>query len=83
MFFSANPALGLFIRPSAEDFAHAISHILKTPEDFFSDDLRKLRHSFIKKSYDRKSIMETTMKALLERVQRNDTLNYMRNRDHG
>lgn len=83
MFFSANPALGLFIQPSVSDFTRSLSHILENTEDMFSDDLRKLRHSFIKRNYDRKSIMETTMKALLKRVQRNNTLNYMRNRDYG
>jgi glycosyltransferase involved in cell wall biosynthesis len=67
MFFSANPALGLFIHPTVDDFARSLNHILETTEDLFSDNLRKLRHSFIKRNYDRKSIMETTMKALLER----------------
>ena len=74
VFFSANRVLGLFVQLSANDFARSFSHILETAGDLFSDDLRKLRHSFIKKDYDRKSIMKTTMKALLERVQHNDTL---------
>ena len=82
MFFSANPALGLFIQPSASDFARSLCPILKTTKDLFGDDLRKLRHSFIKRNYDRKSIMKTAMKALLERVQ-HDTLNCTRNRDYG
>ena len=70
MFFSANPALGLFVQPGANDFARSFSRILESTEDLFSDDLRKMRHSFIKENYDRKNIMETTMKALLERVRR-------------
>lgn len=83
MLFSSNPTLGLFIPPSANNFARSCSHVLESAEDLLSDDLRKLRHSFIKENYDRKSIMKTTMKALLERVQHNDTLNCMGYHDGG
>lgn len=66
--FSANPNLGLFILPNTKNFALYINRMLKKKEYFFSDTLRKLRHTFIKENYDRRSIMETAMKYLLKRV---------------
>ena len=77
-FFSVNPALGSFVRPDSENFALSFRYSLDSTENLFSDNFRKLRHSFIKRNHDRKSIMKTTMKALLERLQHNDTLNYKR-----
>jgi len=67
-FFSNDPALGLFIRPRAEDFARSLGQVLKTTEDLFGDDSRKLRYLFVRRSYDRRSIMNTAMKTLSERL---------------
>ena len=66
--FSGDPTLGMFVYPSAKDFALSVSDILRKGEYLFSDGLRKSRHSFIRKDYDRRNIMETAMKDLLERV---------------
>lgn len=81
-FFSANPALGSFIRPSVEDFAVSVGNILKIREELLGDDLRESRHSFIEKNYDRRSVMKTAMKGLLERVQSNVNVNCIQDRDN-
>jgi len=79
--FSGSPAFGSFIQPSAGDFAASISGILKTKENLFSENLRKLRHSFIERNYDRKTIMKTAVKALLESLKSNADVNCIQNRD--
>lgn len=73
--FSDNPSLGMFIHPSAKDFALSLGHIMKKREKLSSDALRKSRHSFIKENYDRRNTMETAMKDLLKRVYLVRTLN--------
>lgn len=78
-FFSVDPALGLFVRPGAENFALYLSDLLKDKEDLLSDDLRKLRHSFIRENYDRTDIMKKAMNFLIERVQSNNKVNCIRN----
>lgn len=65
--FSGNPALGSFIPPSAKDFAVSMSHMVNRGKDLLADDLRKLRHSFIERCYDRKAIMKNAMKTLRRR----------------
>jgi len=73
--FSDNLSLGMFIYPTAKDFALSLDHIVKKREHSFSDALRKSRHSFIRENYDRRKIMETAMKNLLKRVYLVRTLN--------
>jgi len=67
-FFWDNPTLGMFIHPSAKDFAVSMNSISRKREYSFSDALRKSRHLFIRENYDRKNTMETAMKDLLKRV---------------
>ena len=67
-FFSDHPALGSFIRPRSSDFTRLLSGISRTSEDLFGCDMRKLRHQFIKKNYDRKAIMRKAMKVLSDRT---------------
>ena len=80
-FFSANPALGLFIRPNAKDFALSVGNILKVRGDLLGDDLRESRHSFIEKNYDRRAVMKVAMKDLLERVQSSVNAKCFQNRN--
>jgi glycosyltransferase involved in cell wall biosynthesis len=79
--FSAYTTLGLFIHPSAYDFAFSLEHILKNEDDWFSEDMRKFRHSFIKGNYDRNIVMKRAMKALVDCVQCNVNLSRIQSRD--
>lgn len=79
--FSDNPAFGLFIHPSAKNFAVSVRHVLKKGKNLFSGDLRRLRHSFVEKHYNRKAIMKKAMKTLLECVEGTVNLSCIQNRD--
>jgi glycosyltransferase involved in cell wall biosynthesis len=70
-FFSANPALGSFTPLSAKDFVVSLDHVLKTKENILNEDLRKYRHSFIERHYDRKAIVKKAMKITLKHVEDN------------
>ncbi|MDH5459796.1 MAG: hypothetical protein OEW71_02015, partial [Candidatus Bathyarchaeota archaeon] len=80
--FSDNPAFGLFTHPSAKDFAVSMSDVLEKGENLLSGDLRKLRHSFVEKHYDRRAIMKKAMKTLLERVEGTVDLSCIKNHDN-
>jgi len=77
--FMNNPKLGMFICPIAGDFGLSMSHVLRKGQHLFNDSLRKSRHSFIRENYDRKTIMETAMQALLESMQRGNISNCAEN----
>jgi len=63
-FFSNNPYLGLFTRPSVEDFVHVLSQVVKESGRLFGDDYRRLRRSFIMENYDRRKTMMGAIKKI-------------------
>jgi len=63
---SSHPYLGLFTQPTIEGYVKALSQIVKNQESFLSDDMKNLRHQFIKDNFDRRKIMLKAMQALLD-----------------
>lgn len=67
LFFSPNPNLGLFTKPSVEGFAQAFRQVAENAETLFAYGLRAFRHSFIRENYDRQNIMKKAMTTLFEK----------------
>jgi len=65
---SANDALGMFVSPSVENFVKAFRLVSENTEDFLSEDLKSLRHSFIRENYDRQNMMRKAVDMLFSRV---------------
>ena len=63
-FLSQNTNCGIFIRPRVDDFVRVFLNVVENAEGLFENNCRKLRHSFVKESYDTKKIMARAMARL-------------------
>ena len=63
---SVHPSLGLFTQPTVERFVHAFSQVVKEADIFLSEEMKSLRHRFIKENFDRKKTMMKAMKNVLD-----------------
>jgi len=64
---SSNAKLGTFVLPTRENFVEAFKFV--SENDFLlGEDMRALRHSFIRENYDRQYIMRKAMDALFGNV---------------
>jgi len=64
-FFSANPNLGFFTLPTAHNFVSVLLQVIEKAEDLLRDDRRGFRYRFVKKNFDRQTIMTKTAHVLL------------------
>ena len=65
---SSNAELGMFVLPSVENFAKAFRFVSEGGGDSLSEDLKSLRHSFIRENYDRRNTMEKALNTLFTAV---------------
>jgi glycosyltransferase involved in cell wall biosynthesis len=63
-FFSKNTNCGVFVEPTATDYADTFLEIAESGEDLFDGDNRELRHLFIEENFDSRKIMLYAMDRL-------------------
>lgn len=63
-FFSENSYLGMFTQPSVEGYVQAFRQFVQNTCGLFNERFRAMRHSFIRKNYDRQTVMKKAMKTL-------------------
>lgn len=65
---SSNAELGMFVLPGVENFVKAFRFVSEGGGDSLSEDLKSLRHSFIRENYDRQNTMKKAMSTLFTDV---------------
>lgn len=63
---SKYPNLGVFTQPTVEGFAGAFSKIIGDAQAFLGEEMKSLRHRFVKEKFDRKKTMMKAMETLLD-----------------
>jgi len=64
--FSTSSVLGSFSLPSTENFTRSFTCLLRNAEDMLNNEKREIRNSFIRRNYDRRSILKEAMTTILE-----------------
>lgn len=65
LFFSANPNLGFFAVPTASNLVGVLLQVIEKAGDLLGDGQREFRYRFVKKNFDRQTVMTKAAHILL------------------